>query len=414
MNLWLVNQYATPPTVAGPARHHAFAKELVKRGHQVEIIAGSVCHCSTDQLAVGPGTYTAVEEDGIDYLRIRVPGYRGRSAARVLDMFTFAWRLRRADSRAHLDRPDVILGSTLHPFGAYAAQRLAQRLQVPYVFEVRDLWPQTLLDLGKISRWHPFVVLLGLIERYLYRHSHHIVTLLPYAGEYIHLKGGDPRRITWIPNGVDFSTVPAPSPPKDGEPFICAYTGSIGLANGLDLLIAAAAKLKQDGWEKRIQFRIYGYGTDKTRLMEWVKSAGLLNVTFEPMVPKAEVFGILQASHALFLNVLDSPLYRWGYSMNKLFDYLAAARPILIVTSAAYNPVKEAQGGITCGLHDPGAVADALKSLATMDPARRWELGLNGHSFCRKHHSFEVLTNRLEAIAKNLVADRQREQKLAA
>jgi glycosyltransferase involved in cell wall biosynthesis len=406
MNLWLINHYASPPSEAGGTRHHALGKELTKRGHRVAIIAGNLNHFSKQQLATGNGTYLPLEEEGVRYLRIRVPAYNGNSIGRVWSMAAFAWRLRGIDHFQNLEAPEIIVGSTLHLFAAYEAYRLAHRLRIPFVLEVRDLWPQTLLDLGKLSRWHPFVILLARIEKYLYRHSDHIITLLPFAADHIVAKGGDARRITWIPNGVDFSLVPAPTRPRDGCPFVCAYAGSIGLANGVDLLLDVAARIRRAGWADRIQFRIFGEGNDKAQLMKRTESEGLSNVCFEQLVPKSQIFSKLQEAHALFINILDSPIYRWGFSMNKLFDYLAVARPILIVTSARYNPVKEAQAGVTCGHHDVGAIANALESLATMDPTERWEMGLNGYHFARKHHSFDVLTTKLETIAQDLLARR--------
>ena len=138
-------------------------------------------------------------------------------------------------------RPDVIVGSSPPLFAAYAAQKLAQRLRVPFVLEVRDLWPQTMIEVGRYTESHPLIKSLSALERYLYRRADHIVTLLPLAGEHMVSHGAHPGRITWIPNGV--ALLPLTNQPEweGSRNFVALYAGAHGPLNALDGVLDAAA-----------------------------------------------------------------------------------------------------------------------------------------------------------------------------
>jgi len=363
------------------------------------VFAANFNHFTQEVRRVDPDTeYRLCVEDGVPFCWVKVPPYRGNSVGRVWNMACFARQLTAAVRSATFEKPDVIIGSSVHPFAAWAAERCAKRFAVPFVFEVRDLWPQTLLDLGSFKRWHPFILLLSWLEVYLYRKASQIITLLPGAGDYISTKGGAREKISWIPNGVDFSMVPRLSPPSDEQPFVIAYAGAMGLANGLDTILEVARDLKRDGWEKRVVFRIYGNGPHRERLIEESSRSGLANVEFRDSVPKVQIYSELMQAHAFFLYISDSPLYRWGYSMNKLFDYFACARPILLAANASYNPVAEAKAGLTVRPDDHAGLLRCVKQLAEMPPAVRSQMGMSGRLYAEQHHDFEALAARLEAV----------------
>ncbi len=246
MNLWIVNHYAIPPQRAGGTRHYTLAKELIRRGYRVTIIASSFDHATRREAHLAPGEPFKLEViESVPFLWLRTPPYAGNSVARIWNMTVFAYRVWRSAGEALLGKPDVVIGSSPHPFAALAAERLATRFRVPFVLEVRDLWPQTLIDLGGFSPRHPFILLLESIERYLYRKASRIITLLPGAGEHIREKGGDLSRVVWIPNGIDLELSPSPQPPRLNQVFTIMYAGAHGLANGLDLVLDVAALLEE-------------------------------------------------------------------------------------------------------------------------------------------------------------------------
>jgi glycosyltransferase involved in cell wall biosynthesis len=178
MRVWLVNHYALPPQRAGGTRHYALARELIRRGHEVTLIASSVDYMRRQEAHLAPNERARLEQVGeVPFLWLRTLPYQGNSLRRVGNMLSFAFRLRREAPRA-LPRPDVVVGSTPHLFAAWAAYRLARRYQVPFVLEVRDLWPEFAIDMGvltnpiliRTSRW---------LESFLYNRADHLLVNSP-------------------------------------------------------------------------------------------------------------------------------------------------------------------------------------------------------------------------------------------
>ena len=395
MNLWLVNHYAILPQQAGGTRHYTLARELVERGHQVTIVASSFDHTTQQEMHLRDGASSRLEVvDGVRFLWLRTPPYSGNSARRLWNTMVFARKvhgLRAADLGGP---PDVVLGSSPHLFAAWAAERLARRHRVPFVLEVRDLWPQSLVDLGNFSEGHPFIRWLEYIERGLYRRANRIVTLLPGAGEHIVQKGGRPERIVWIPNGVGTDGLPPPKPPTPKDTIELMYAGTHGLANGLQVILEAADKLRT----APVRFRLIGDGPDKPRLMAEAEKRKLANVTFEPPVPKKQIPDLLREADAFLMVLRDSPVFRWGVSPNKLFDYMAAARPIIFSVNTSLNPVESAGAGITVPAENADALAGAILRLLSMSPEERWEMGLNGRKYVEINHDLSRLSSKLESV----------------
>ncbi len=398
MRIWLVNHYALPPQRSGGTRHYVLAREWIRQGHEVTLIASSVDYMRREEAYLHPGETARLEVMGdVPFLWLRTPPYTGNSLRRVGNMLAFAYRLVREAPR-HLASPEVVIGSTPHLFATWAAYRLARRYRVPFVLEVRDLWPQTLIDLGGFSPYHPFIVLLAWLEKQLYRRAQAVVTLLPGAAEYIASKRGTRRGIHWIPNGVDFSLIPAPVPPPPEPPFTVMYAGAHGLANGLDVALEAARILESKGWGKQVQFRFIGDGPEKPRLRNLAQQMGLRNVTFEEPLPKAQVYHCLQQAHAFLLILRNSRLYRWGISLNKLFDYMATGRPVLFCGETSWNPIQEKKAGIVLPPNAPDALTHAIQELAQTPPEARQEMGLRGRAYVEQGHDLRKLAQRFEEI----------------
>jgi len=333
----------------------------------------------------------------------------GRRSGRLATMFGFG-RAFRGAVRAREPGPDVIVGSTPSPIAAWAASAEARRRGVPFVLEVRDLWPQTLIDLGGYARWHPGVLLFGAIERSLYRRADHVVSLLPHAERHIARVCAAPPRTTWIPNGVDLElarrarTEPAgrTGVAPDGR-FVVMYAGAHGPANALDAILDAAALLERRR-PGRFRVDLVGDGHDKDRLRRRVESEGLESVRFLDPVPKAEVYRLLAGADGLIVNMNPGRLYRSGISFNKLFDYLAVGRPIVFGTDAANNPVAEAGAGVTVPANDAAALAAAVEHVADLSPAERDSIGSRARAFVEEHYDIERLAERFAGVLRSVSA----------
>lgn len=405
MRIWIVNQYAKAPGQAGGTRHFSLARKLIARGHDVLIIAAA-----EDSKWVGshdhkPSSSTAfTTEDGVPFLRIAVPPYKGNGPGRLRNMWTFAYRVAAKKSLLRtLPPPDVVIGSSPHHFAARSAARLARRFHSPFILEVRDLWPQTLIDVGSISRWHPVVLIFGALERYLYRTADRIVTLLPGSEAHITRKGGSREKIEWIPNGVDLELVPAPSPPSQKSFLQVTYAGSHGPANNLDVVLSAARLLQHDLHEDQIRFLFVGDGPEKQRLERRAVEENIDNVTFLPPVPKSDVFPLLGDADVLMVSLKEGAVFEQGISPNKIFDYMAVARPIVMAAGVKEAPFTHAEAGLLVD-PTPEAVAKAIISLRDLPREELLAMGSRGRKYVEDHFDVASHTEVLESLVDSLVA----------
>ncbi len=399
--VWILNHYAQEPGGAGGTRHFHFAEGLPEFGWQATILAASV-ELNTGRQRLEPGEKTRIDLiSGVPFLWVRTPQYRGNGSGRLWNMLVYSGRVLLRRTTRDLPRPDLIIGSSVHPFAAAAGLMLARRYRVPFVFEVRDLWPQTLVDMGQLAEGSLLVRLLRKLELFLYRRAERIVVLLPHASDYIVPLGILSSRITWIPNGVDLSLFPlSPLPDRpSGRPFTLMYFGAHGHANGLETVIEAMKLVQERAGASEVFLRLVGDGGMKSGLESLARGCGLTNVSFEPPVPKNQIASLAAGADAFVIAVKDLPgLYRYGISMNKLFDYLASGRPIIIASNAANNPVAEAEAGLTVAAECPAALASAVLELAAMPFEVRQRMGMSGRDFVARNHDFAHLSGALAKL----------------
>lgn len=399
--VWILNHYAQEPSGAGGTRHFHLAAHLSACGWQGTVVAAST-ELTSGRQRLAKGESLRLEHfAGVPFLWVRTPEYQGNGGGRLLNMLAYTWQTLLKRTTRNLHRPDVVIGSSVHPFAAVAGVLLARRFKVPFVFEVRDLWPQTLVDMGRLREGAFLTWALRKLESWLYRRAARIVVLLPRAWEYIVPLGIPMERIVWIPNGVDLSLFPysKPSARKPSEPFTLMYFGAHGQANGLDNVLQAMKLVQARHGARRIELRMIGDGPLKPALMAQAQQLGLGNVSFEPPVPKSQIPALAAEADAFVITVLDLPkLYRYGISMNKLFDYLAAARPIIIGSDAANNPVADARAGLSVRAEKPNELAEAILQIAAMPLEERQRMGRAGREYVEQNHGFQQLAGRLAAV----------------
>jgi glycosyltransferase involved in cell wall biosynthesis len=396
MEIWMINHYAMPPSQPWGSRHVSLGAELVRRGHSVNLFAA-------DFSDIGQTEPHTARRKGIHWeqaLGVKVgwlptPAYSDNSWGRGWNTLVFGLRTLRLPTHCSA-RPDVIYGSTPTLFAALAGLLVARGLGVPFVLEIRDIWPQSLIDMG-MSRLHPFILLSALIERYLYRHSDAIVMLMPNADPHLVAHGAARERIHWIPNGVNFGLVPPVVPPSKKDVLEVMYAGAFGGGNNPEIILDAAAKLRQRGGPP-MRFRVIGMGTGEPAMIAKRAALGLDNVLLQPPVPKIQVYSLLSQADILLAPYSKLGVHRFGVSLNKLFDYMAVARPIVFANDASNHPVRDAGCGLECPADDADTLADAIFKLAGMSSQERWELGLRGRRYVEQNHDFARLAVKLEAI----------------
>ena len=294
-----------------------------------------------------------------------------------------------------LQKPDIILGSAVHLFAVFSAFKLSQKYKTPFIMEVRDLWPQTLIDMG-MSKWHPFILLLGWLEQFLYKRADKVISNLPYAYDYIG-KFIEKEKFVWISNGVNLSQIHY-YPKQKSEKFIISYTGALGVANNLQVFLEAAKRLKN---QKDIYFQIVGNGAEKERLHAFVEQNKLDNVWIKDSIPKNEISNILLESDVLYFSLKDSPVFKYGISSNKLFDYMGSGRVIIFASSAKNNPIKEANAGYSIPPDDIEALENVILEIYHLPHEQRVKIGEQIRKYVEVNYSTDILADKLEALLVN-------------
>jgi len=220
--VWILNHYAISPDMAGGTRHYDLARELVRRGYEVIIFASGFDHVTHKYVKIKKGEGLRVEDhNGVKFVWLETSPYQGNDWRRVLNMLSYGFSLLRYNK--NFKKPDVIIGSSMHPIAPLAGWWLAKRYRARFIFEVRDLWPQTAVDMGAMKRNGVMARLLYAWEKFMYQKAEKIIVLLPNAGEYITGRGIRPEKIVWIPNGVDLKRFDNVKPIDPSSPAAKAF-----------------------------------------------------------------------------------------------------------------------------------------------------------------------------------------------
>jgi glycosyltransferase involved in cell wall biosynthesis len=401
-HVWILNHYAQRPTdTGGLTRHHSLARHLPANGWRATIVAASTAHPSGRQR---PAIETSGPDqvEGVSYLWLHAPEYSGNGIDRIRNMLAYGWRAAFSPAMSKLDRPDAIIGSSPHPAAALAGALLARRRNVPFLFEVRDLWPQALIDMGRIKAGGGIARAMLALERHLFRASARPITLWPNVGAYMRDHGIDGAEPAWIPNGIDLAIAPSPLP--DTSKFTLMYLGAHGGANGLDNVVRAMRIVQDYTASAHIRLRLVGDGPDKPRLRALAAELGVKNVAFEDPVPKHQVQSISGQADAFVFNLIDAPMFRYGISPNKLYEYMAAQRPVIFCCEAFNDPVAESGGGVSVAPGRPDLLADAIMRLAATPRERRAEMAAAARRYVEARHSFDRLAADLAHVLNACVA----------
>ena len=401
--VWIVNHYATNAQRDGRSgRHDQLASHLAQHGWHSVVVAASTDHPSGRQTLRRFRLRERWSGPHHEFLWLRGVGYDGNGALRVLDILSFTVLLLLPGSTRRLPRPDVVIGGSVHPLAAWAAGVVARRLGVPFIYEPRDLWPESLIQYGAIAAQSVVARLLRHIERRTVSMAGLVVSPLRGAGRY-YAERGLPRPFLWVSNGV----TPAPAHDvvdtgtsdgarRDDDRFEIAYLGSMGQANALGpVLEAFEAAAGRPGGE-RLVLRMVGTGPARAELQR--RAAGGRHadrVVFDGHVPQSRAREIGRAADCLVVNLHPIDLYRHGTSLNKFFEYLMLGKPIVVGTSVDDDVVTDAGAGIKVAGSDVEGLAAAMLTMAATPAARLAEMGGRGRAHVLRHYRYAVLAERL-------------------
>jgi len=405
MHILLIHQAFANLDEAGGTRHYEIAHYLAEKGHQVTVLTSPINYLtgrsSTKRLH---WVEKEIPEPGITILRVYVyPALHRSFFHRLINFFSFMFSSFFVG--LGVKNVDAVWGTSPPIFQGWTAWLLARLKRKPFLFEIRDLWPEFAIGVGVLTN-KTLIKMSYWLESFLYRHADQIIINSPGFFPYVTRQGG--KNVQLVPNGVD----PHMFDPQDrgldfraehglSDAFIILYAGAHGISNDLEVVLHAARENLSD---PRIRYVFVGDGKEKAHLQEAAVQMQLTNVLFLPSVPKQKMKDVLAGSDACIAILQPLELYKTTYP-NKVFDYLAAARPVLLVIDGVIREVVEAaRGGIFVPPGDSAALAAAARQLAA-DPEKCRQMGQNGREYVVSHFDRQKLAAQLETLFRQLVVE---------
>ena len=393
-SIWLINQFANIPCNPGHTRQFEISKGLIKKNWNVSVFASDFNLSSRRFLYLKNFQIILHEKySGIFWNWLRVFPYLKNDWKRYLNIFSFCINLflilflkisyLKIISSKKL--PHVILASSPQLPAAFLSLIIAKLFRIPFILEIRDLWPQSLIELGGIKRNNIFIKLCLFIERILYKNSNAIVVLSKGSIKYIHDRGG--KNIHWLPNGPDldlfkFRKLPYKEFFNKESPFHILYAGTIGLANGIDNIINAAILLQG----KPIKFYILGDGPEKIKLKN--RALNLENIIFEDPIPKSQIPNRIAKSDVVLVNLKKIDLFSYGVSPNKLYDAYSIGRPVIVtIPGIVKEEVEKNKIGMFAKPDDAKSLAQVVERMFNLNLCERQKMAMRARELAENTYS---------------------------
>lgn len=402
MKILLLNQAFVSPEEPGHTRHFEMAKFLQARGHDLVIVASDLNYQTGRRTVERRGMFAEQNIDGVRVLRSYIypalhRSYFWRIISFLSFMFSSVWTALRVRDA------DIIMGTTPPIFQAVSAWFVAMMRRKPFLLEVRDLWPEFGVGMGVLK--NPLVIALACwLEKFLYARAAHILVNSPAYKDYMLAKGVPENKVTYIAYGTDIDMF---NPAVDGSSirralnleykFVVLYAGALGQANDIDTILRAAKRLNDD---IRIRFVLFGDGKERARLQAETERMQLTNVLFAGVRAKKEMPIVVATSDVCLAILQDIPMFRTTYP-NKVFDYMAAGRPtVLVIDGVSRELIESSDGGVFVQPGDDAMLAEKILELSK-DSKRVQQMGRNAREYLVKHlNRRDKLNETLELLMK--------------
>lgn len=407
MNILYVEHYAGSPEMGMEFRPYYLSREWVKMGHKVSIIAGDYSHLRKKNPDVTEDMQHTVI-DGIDYYWLKTGSYDGNGVTRAMTMVRFCRKLKKWKKWIHANiDPDVVISSSTYPIDSIPSRKIAKgrKKKAVHIHEVHDMWPSTLIEIGGMSKLNPFVMVMQYGENYAYKHADAVVSLPKYSKEYMMKHGLKEDKFYHVANGIVMSEWENPDAlptehkelleklKADGK-FIVGYFGGHALSNCLMPFIQTAEQMQ----DENVHFVLVGDGVEKESLVKYAEEKKISNVSFLPPVNKRAIPNLTEAFDCTYIGAMDSPLYRFGACMNKMFDGMMAGIPVIFAINAPPTPVSDANCGIVIPPEDKEELKKAVLAMMNMSEEQRREMGQRGRTEILEKYSYEKLAKQFEEL----------------
>lgn len=405
----LINHYAGSIMHGMEYRTFFFARELKKKKHNVTILAADYSHLRKLNPKINK-SFQEISINDIDYSWVRTPIYKGNGVKRILNMVSFAFLILLNMDRIYLKyKPDIIYASSPHPLTWLSGYKLAKRYNAKFIAETRDLWPETLVAMGQIKRNGIPAKMLYALEKFIYKKADKLIFTFPGGKDYVESIGLDTSKVRYINNGVDLEQfnknkteyIYNDADLEDKDTFKVLYTGAMGQANAL-LYLIKAAEIIQNGTTNNIRFILFGDGYQRKELENYIKDNKINNVIFKGKVEKKYIPNILAKSD---LNVFTGQyiyLYKYGLSLNKMFEYFASGKPTLSNIECGYDMIEQYKCGITVKGGSPEALADGILKFYNM-PKDEYDTYCQNAKEAAKQFDFKILSDKLESVIQEVL-----------
>lgn len=375
MRIWIVNYYTGTPDNATNPRYLQFSRRFQQAGYDVITFNASYRPGAPEELIKGDGMFEEHQYGEHRFIHVRCPRYVGNGLKRMYSIWAFAWRIFK--HCREFDKPDVILHNIHTPFD-YPIMWTAKKLKAKYIAEAWDLWPEDFVTFGLVSSKNPALKFFYWLEKKLYYSADQLVFTFLGAFDYLKRKGWmkeqggkiDPAHLHYINNGIDLdgfdkNKVAYPRDDEDmNDPGLkkIIYLGSINKANNVKTLIDAAALMLD---RSNYRFFIYGNGAYREELEQYVKDNNISNVVFkEHRITLDECPWVVSQATVNVMNY-EKGFGRYGVSSGKLFQYLAAGKPIVCNIEIKYDDViNDNNIGVAYDIDTPERLAEAIQMLA--------------------------------------------------
>lgn len=399
-NIWILNHYATSTY----GRHYKLGFNLSKRGYSVKLFAASTHHGSGKNRITNSKEYIVDEAGDLPCIFVRTRDYSGNSRARVGNMIDYAWRIMSVSKSFDTEKPDVIYASSVHPLTWLSGYFLAKRYNAKFIAETRDLWPETLVAMGRIEKKSVPARILYSLEKFIYTKADRLIFTMPGGRDYVKSLGIDTSKVAYINNGVDLEEfyynqrehVFRDKDLDQPNTFKVVYAGSMGQANALNYLVEAAEIIQRRGIHD-IMFILFGDGYQRVELQAFTEEKGLTNVQFKGSIEKKLIPSVLSRADLNVFTGQHISLYNYGLSLNKMFEYFASGKPTISNIECGYDLLEEYRCGVTVRGGSAEALADGILDFYHMrtDDYNRF---CDNALVAAQAFDFSVLTDRLEKV----------------
>lgn len=402
MNILYINHYAGSPEMGMEFRPYYLSKEWIKMGFRVDIIAADYSHMRIHNPAPQKDFAQEVIDD-IHYHWIHTGTYQGNGIARLKTMLQFVAKLYvSAKKIADTLQPDVIITSSTYPLDTYVGQRIKKyRPSAKLIHEIHDMWPAVLTEVNGMSKYHPFVLLMQMAENSFCKNADKVVSLLPGAKDYLIEHGMQEDKFLVVTNGVNIEdwihteklnevTEQVLAELKKRNQFIICFFGSITNYYALPELIEAVQKLDNEN----ISVVIVGEGNYKEHLMKLATQKNPDKFLFLPKIPKKQVPELLKRVDVLYVGGVKNSVFKYGISMNKLFDSMMSGKPIIYAVDAPNNYIEEYKCGISVEAGNVDALAEGIDEIYRMPVEERGQMGENGHGAAVQEFTYRKLSEK--------------------